>query len=177
MHSYLIFACRILLLLAFFTISANEIRKFNLISLNDSKLNAFTPYATTDSIIKELLAQADPQLVPLLDRMSSPTEAIRSAISLLPKNGVILFVGRPQDPGYLQMRLIICYLSWPHPVYAPSCNWPTSWDPPPDTVQISGTIYYLTPPPSQMTVVKEAVPRIYVTTSPEQLPWDSYCAQ
>ena len=131
------------------------------------------PDAAYDAILRgtiETFGQS-----PELAASERPTEKLRSSIRKLPSRDAILYLSSPQNPGDLAVRLVIGALSWPRPLFTPSCSQPGTGDLPPDDLKVGAAVYYHASPPITGTTRTQVLPELTITQSPEKYEWKFYC--
>ena len=164
-----------LFILAFIGVGADGWRFLGLESyLRDEPaglLRAFTPDATSDGYIRELLAAEG---VPR-DTVRQPAEAIRTALASLPEGAIIVVV--PNDiPKYNVMFLTIKHLSLPRYAYYLPCDNPALASIPSDQ-KIAAVISYLVEAPTLVSGHWRLLPRLALTAASEAEAWKPYCSR
>jgi hypothetical protein len=166
----------LLFLIAFIGIGLEGIRRLNLqFYLRQEPaglLDSLYADQATDAYFRELLVA---QGVPA-DAVRRPTRALRSALSLLPKNGSTIVIVPRDLPEYGVMCETIRYLSVPRYVYYFPCDHPERAMIPADE-KIAAIFLYVIDPPAGESGNVRIMPRLTMIEMRGAEQWKSYCSR
>jgi len=122
-------------------------------------------YATTDTYLSVL-------------QIPHPSEAVLAALTDVPANEAILFVGPSQEPSFGLTYQVISYLSWPRPAGAVECGQsgqPPVWvSRPREGTKIGALLFYRLNPPAQIKESRKTIgPHLTLVPVSEQSEWIS----
>ncbi len=133
---------------------------------------SFTPYATTDAVIRELFRYRDRAPA---NAAAHPSEELRSALAVVPGDAEILFVGSREDLTYGLAYTTVCYLGWPRRIYELECRSDVPALRPPPSARITWAIHYNSMPPAWSPGGRQMLPLFSLVSLPEPVPWNRYC--
>lgn len=123
-------------------------------------------------------ASSDSWLGDALD-VNRPSQAVVEALSYIPVDASILFVGPIDDSHFLQTYYLVGYLGWPRRVSAVGCAQsgaePTVMREFPESAPVTAVVFYRLAPAANLAQAQAVGSRLWIVRTSGITAWKSYC--